>query len=71
MLEHHGTSRSLYRYYANAATASLANGDVILGERLLDIALEICPDYDFAHREKARIQTANSAIRLFSGSVMS
>jgi hypothetical protein len=55
MHESTGTSRSLHRLYANAGTAYLMNGDLLMGERLLDIALELCPGYDFAQQQKDRI----------------
>lgn len=56
MLDNHGTTSSLYRLYANAGVAYLIAGDALLGEYLLDIALELCPDYDFAIDQKERIE---------------
>lgn len=55
MLDGKTTSRSLYRHYANAAVAYLVDGDMLVGERLLSIALELCPDYDFALEQQTRV----------------
>ena len=48
------TFREVYRFYANAATAYFAGGDVTGGLALLKIALELNPRYDFALDLKKR-----------------
>jgi len=56
MLAGQYTTVSLYRYYANAAMAHSADGEAGLGKRLNDIALELCPNYDFGLAQKKRIE---------------
>lgn len=50
------TFREVYRFYANAATAYFAGGDVRGGLTLLNIALKLNPNYDFALDLKKRYE---------------
>jgi hypothetical protein len=56
MLKQHLSPASLYRLVANAAVAYLAGGDLLFGSHLLDKALELCPTYDFAHRQQQMVE---------------
>ncbi len=54
LLEEHTTSRHVFRIYANAAIACFGMGDEYGGVRLLKIASEINPNYDFARDQMER-----------------
>ncbi|CAM6031696.1 unnamed protein product [Sphagnum compactum] len=56
MLEAHGTTASLFRYYANTALSYLIDGNSLLGRRLLEISLELYPEYDFALDQLDRVR---------------
>ncbi len=54
LLEEHTATRHVFRIFANAAIACFAMGDEYGGVRLLEIASEINPHYDFAKDQMER-----------------
>ena len=57
LLEEHTTTRHVFRMFANAAIACFAMGDEYGGVRLLKIASEINPHYDFAKDQLKRYES--------------
>lgn len=57
MLKGRTTFRDVYRVYANKATQHFALGDREGGERLLRIALELNPNYDFAISQRRKYES--------------
>lgn len=57
LLQQRATEREIYRLFANAAIAHFANNQVATGKALLDCALELNPNYDFARRLMDQYET--------------
>lgn len=57
LLENKTTYPEIFRVFANRATVCLARGDNYLGQKMLDIALELNPHYDFAQLQKKRSES--------------
>lgn len=63
------TSSEVYRLYGNLATCYFATGDLPLGERMLEIALELNPNYDFALRQLERLESGELADMSFAATL--
>ena len=61
------TFREVYRFYANAATAYFADGDTCNGLALLNIAIELNPNYDFALNLKKRYENGELTFMILQG----
>lgn len=51
LFKHRASDREIYRLFANAGVAHLANGDNAIGLALLRVAVELNPNYTFAKRQ--------------------
>lgn len=56
MLKEHLVTPSLYRLVTNAAVAELGQGHLLYGEKLLETAQDLCPDYDLARRQRDMLE---------------
>ncbi|TAL50828.1 hypothetical protein EPN81_01560 [Patescibacteria group bacterium] len=56
LLKQQTTNPEIYRLFANAAIAHLMRGDLLLGEKMVDISLEFNPNYDFGLQVKRDLQ---------------
>lgn len=57
MQEEHAVMPDIYRFYANKAVCHFACGEEVEGRKMLELALRLNPNYDFAQSQMKRLQS--------------
>ncbi|MBI2411505.1 MAG: hypothetical protein HYV32_06465 [Candidatus Kerfeldbacteria bacterium] len=70
LLKQHLTNREVYRLFTNTAIAYLANGHEQIGRRIVDMSLQLNPNYDFGQETKRRLNNGELDDMIDAGRMM-